>query len=63
MASFAVGDGYWVGSLPVWMKIAFWMSQRPFLIALGGLLVAFLISAPVYLLFKRQEAKRLEAVK
>ncbi|MCB4858124.1 UDP-forming cellulose synthase catalytic subunit [Sphingobium sp. PNB] len=63
MASFAVGDGYWVGSLPVWMKIAYWMSQRPFLIALGGLLVAFLISAPVYLLFKRQETKRLEAVK
>ena len=27
------------------------------------MLVAFLISAPVYLLFKRQEAKRLEAVK
>jgi cellulose synthase (UDP-forming) len=63
MASFAVGDGYWVGSLPLWMKIAYWMSQRPILIALGGLLVAFLISAPVYLLFKRQEAKRLEAVK
>jgi cellulose synthase (UDP-forming) len=62
MSSFAVGDGYWVGSLPVWMKIAYWMSQRPLLIALGGLLVAFLISAPVYLLFKRQEARRLKAV-
>lgn len=62
MTSFAVGSGYWVGSLPLWMKIAYWMSQRPLLIALGGLLVAFLISAPVHRLLKRQEAKRLEAV-
>ncbi|MFC4594460.1 UDP-forming cellulose synthase catalytic subunit [Sphingobium tyrosinilyticum] len=63
MTSFAVGNGYWVGSLPIWMKIAYWMSQRPILMALGGLLVAFLVSAPVSLLFKRQEEKRLEAVK
>ncbi|MET0238657.1 MAG: UDP-forming cellulose synthase catalytic subunit [Sphingobium sp.] len=62
MASFAVGDDYWVGTIPLWTRIAYWMSNRPFLIAIGALIVAFFISAPVYLLFKRQEARRLKAL-
>lgn len=62
MSSFAVGDGYWVGSLPFWMKIAYWFSQRPLILALSGLLVAFLVSGPVYMILKRQERRRLSAV-
>ena len=38
MTSFAVGPTYWVGSLPVWMRIAYWFSQRPILMAASGLL-------------------------
>lgn len=62
MTSFAVGSGYWVGYLPIWMKIAYWFSQRPLLLALSGLLAALLISGPVYLFLKRQERRRLSAV-
>lgn len=62
MSSFAVGDGYWVGSLPFWMKIAYWFSQRPLVLALSGLLVALLVSGPVYMILKRQERRRLSAV-
>lgn len=62
MTSFAVGDRYWVGSLPVWMKAAYWFSQRPWLLAIAGLLTAMLLSWPAYFLLKRQERKRLQAV-
>lgn len=62
MSSFAVGSGYWVGSLPIWMKVAYWFSQRPLLMALSGLLVALLVSGPVYMLLKRQERRRLQAM-
>ncbi|PZU61254.1 MAG: cellulose synthase catalytic subunit (UDP-forming) [Sphingobium sp.] len=62
MSSFAVGSGYWVGSLPIWMKLAYWFSQRPLLMALSGLLVALLISGPAYIFLKRQERRRLSAV-
>ncbi|HEX7820592.1 MAG TPA: UDP-forming cellulose synthase catalytic subunit [Sphingobium sp.] len=62
MSSFAVGDGYWVGALPVWMKIAYWFSQRPLILALSGLLAALLVSGPVYMILKRQERRRLSAV-
>ena len=62
MTSYAVGPGYWVGSLPIWMKFSYWLSQRPLLLALGGLLVALLVSGPIYLLLKRQQRKRLEVL-
>lgn len=62
MASFAVGDRYWVGALPFWMKAAYWTSQRPWLLALSGILAAILLSWPAYFLLKRQERKRLQAV-
>ncbi|WP_422514997.1 UDP-forming cellulose synthase catalytic subunit [Sphingomonas sp. 3-13AW] len=62
MTSFAVGGRYWVGSLPIWMKAAYWFSQRPWLLALAGLLAAILLSWPAYFLLKRQERKRLQAV-
>ena len=61
MSSFAVGDGYWVGSLPPWLMVAYWLSQHPLLMALAALFVAVLLSYPIYRLLKRQERKRLQA--
>lgn len=61
MASFAVGPTYWVGSLPVWMKVAYWFSQRPLLMALSTLLLALALTGPVYLFFSRQAKARLAA--
>jgi cellulose synthase (UDP-forming) len=62
MTSFAILPTYWVGSLPVWMKIAFWFSRHPLLMALSGVLVALALSGPVYLYFSRQARRRLEAL-
>lgn len=61
MASFAVGPTYWVGSLPIWMKVAYWFSQRPLLMALSTLLLALALTGPVYLFFSRQAKARLAA--
>lgn len=62
MSSFAVGNGYWVGDLPLWMRIAYWFSGHPMLMAFSGLLVALLVSGPIYMILKRQERRRLAAV-
>jgi cellulose synthase (UDP-forming) len=62
MLSFAAADRYWVGALPVWMKAAFWLSQRPWLLALAGVLAAIALAWPAYLFLSRQERKRLQAV-
>lgn len=59
MRSFAVGQTYWSGSLPVWVRIAWWFSERPLLMALSGLLVALLLAGPLYLLLMRQQKRRL----
>ena len=59
MSSFAVGQGYWVGYLPFWMKAAFWLSQRPLLMAACGLLAAIMLAGPLYLYLSRQQNKRL----
>ncbi|PZN97311.1 MAG: cellulose synthase catalytic subunit (UDP-forming) [Alphaproteobacteria bacterium] len=59
MASYAVGDGYWVGSLPPWLKVAYWASQRPLLMGISGLLLAVLLSFPIFSLLRRQARKRL----
>ncbi|MCY1670883.1 UDP-forming cellulose synthase catalytic subunit [Novosphingobium sp. SL115] len=59
MASFAVGPTYWVGSLPVWMKVAYWFSKRPLLMALSTLLLALALTGPAYLFFSRQAKARL----
>lgn len=60
MTSFAVGPRYWAGSLPFWMKLAYWFSQRPLLMALSGVMLALLLTGPVYLVFARQAKKRLQ---
>ncbi|WP_257558511.1 UDP-forming cellulose synthase catalytic subunit [Sphingobium sp. CFD-2] len=60
MASFAIGPRYWTGSLPFWMRIAYWFSQHPILMAAGGLVVALLLAGPAYLYFARQAKRRLE---
>lgn len=62
MVSFAVGPTYWVGSLPVWMKVAYWFSQRPFLMALSTLLLAMGLTGPAFLFFRRQARARLAAI-
>lgn len=59
MTSFAVGPTYWVGSLPGWVRIAYWFSDKPLLLAIGGLLVAILLTGPTYLLLRRQSRRRL----
>jgi cellulose synthase (UDP-forming) len=59
MTSFAIGDRYWVGSLPVWMKVAYWFSQRPMLLGLFTLALAAILAGPAYLYFRRQARRRL----
>jgi len=62
MTSFAILPTYWTGSLPIWMKIAFWFSRHPLLMALGGIVVALALSGPLYLYFSRQARRRLAAL-
>lgn len=61
MTSFAIGSTYWVGSLPFWMRIAYWFSQRPILMAASGLLLALFLAGPAYLYLNRQAKRRLAA--
>ena len=62
MVSYAVGDTYWVGDLPWFMRLAYWFSQHPILMAFSAIIVAILICGPIYHLLKRQERKRLAAI-
>jgi cellulose synthase (UDP-forming) len=59
MTSFAVGPTYWVGALPLWMRAAYWFSQRPLLMGLFTVLLAALLASPAYFYFRRQAARRL----
>lgn len=59
MTSFALSDRYWVGSLPIWMKLAYYVSQRPMMLGVFTLLLALLLAGPAYLFFRRQAQKRL----
>lgn len=59
MSSFALGDRYWVGSLPVWMKVAYWTSQRPWMLGLFTIALAIILAGPAYLFFRRQAQRRL----
>lgn len=59
MTSFAIGSTYWVGSLPAWMKVAYWFSKRPLLMALSTLLLALALTGPAYMFFSRQAEARL----
>ena len=59
MASFAVGQSYWISDLPWWLSIAYWLSARPLVLLLGCILVAIFVTAPIYAFLKRQESRRL----
>ncbi len=59
MTSFLLGNTYWVGSLPAWMKIAYWFSGRPLLMGLATLLLAVVLAGPAYFYFRRQAERRL----
>ena len=61
MTSFAIGETYWVGSLPLWMKLAYWFSRRPVLLGLFTVILAAILAGPAYLYFRRQAAQRLSA--
>jgi len=61
MTSFAIQPQYWVGSLPAWMKLGYWFAQHPLLMALSALIVALLLTGPVYLYFSRQARRRLDS--
>ncbi|WP_152608588.1 UDP-forming cellulose synthase catalytic subunit [Croceibacterium mercuriale] len=60
MSSYAVGPGYWSGSLPLWVRIAYWFSQYPLLLAAGGLLIASLVAGPLLVVLRRRAARRLQ---
>lgn len=60
MSSFAIGKRYWVGTLPVWMKVAYWFSQRPILMGLFMILLAVILAGPAYLYFRSQAQRRLQ---
>lgn len=59
MTSFALTERYWVGSLPIWMKFAYWISQRPMLLGVFTLALAVLLAGPAYFYFRRQAQRRL----
>ncbi|GGZ00660.1 hypothetical protein GCM10011614_14650 [Novosphingobium colocasiae] len=59
MASFALGKTYWTGSLPIWMKMAYWFSGRPLMMGLFTLALAAILAGPAYLYFRGQAARRL----
>ncbi|TCM20762.1 cellulose synthase (UDP-forming) [Novosphingobium sp. PhB165] len=59
MSSFAIGDRYWTGSLPIWMKMAYWFSQRPMLMGICALALAVILAGPAYFYFRRQAQRRL----
>ncbi|OJW72742.1 MAG: cellulose synthase catalytic subunit (UDP-forming) [Sphingomonadales bacterium 63-6] len=61
MTSFAIGERYWVGDLPFWMKWGSWLSRHPVLMALLTLGLAALLAGPAYLYFRRQAQRRLDA--
>jgi cellulose synthase (UDP-forming) len=59
MTSFAIGETYWIGSLPLWMRAAYWFSQRPVLMGLFAVLIAAFLAGPAYLYFRGQARRRL----
>jgi cellulose synthase (UDP-forming) len=59
MTSFALSNRYWVGSLPIWMKLAYYVSQRPMMLGVFTLLLALALAGPAYIFFRRQAQKRL----
>ena len=59
MANFAIGERYWLGSLPIWMKAAYWFSKRPALMGLLALLLAVALAGPAFFYFRRQAQRRL----
>lgn len=61
MASFAVGPTYWVGTVPAWMRVAYWFSRHPVLLAIGTLALAVLLAGPVHAWFRRKAKARLAA--
>ncbi|MGG2005464.1 hypothetical protein [Novosphingobium resinovorum] len=54
MTSFALSNRYWVGSLPIWMKLAYYVSQRPMMLGVFTLLLALALAGPAYIFFRRQ---------
>lgn len=60
VASFNVGEHYYVGSLPVWQLIMYHFSQRPELMALASLLLMVLVTVTLWRVLRRIASCRLE---
>jgi cellulose synthase (UDP-forming) len=63
MTSFKIGETYWLGDVPVWMRAAKWFSRHPVMMALFTLLLAALLAGPAYVYFRRKAALRLDGEK
>jgi len=59
MTSFHIGPDYSVGWAPWWLRLGYWLSQRPLLLALSAVLIAVLVAGPLIILLRAQERKRL----
>lgn len=59
MSSYKLGQVYWVGNLPIWLRISYWISLHPVLMAFSVLITAIFFSAPVTLFLRRRAHKRL----
>lgn len=59
MSSFQLNGQYWVGSLPIWMKLAYFTSQHPLLLGLQLVILALILTVPAYAYFRHQAKRRL----
>ena len=60
-SSYRIGEKYyWVGHLPIWLLIRFWMHTYPFLIVLIGIIIALLMVPILQAALRRHARKRLE---
>lgn len=61
VASFNVGQHYYVGQLPVWQLIMYHFSQRPILMAFAALLLVVLVTIALWRILRTLARRRIEA--
>ncbi|MBD1574115.1 cellulose biosynthesis cyclic di-GMP-binding regulatory protein BcsB [Vibrio sp. S17_S38] len=60
VASFNVGEHYYVGSLPVWQLISYHFSQYPILMALAAMFLVILVTIALWRILSRIARSRLK---
>lgn len=60
VASFNVGEHYYVGSLPIWQLIMYHFSQHPELMALASLFLVVLVTVALWRILRRIASRRIE---